>query len=208
MIQQWLGLLSNTLVSGMFGQLKPVIENPSIMILIFIALNGFLLMATLIIYPTLLLLMVVTWVSKLTQLSQLNQLATSHEPRHSVTQARRCLTLYTEVEKGMGAYFFVYLSLCQFLLVTQGFLSISTVMGGLSGTLAICTFLQSFGQCFAFWLQTAALTFCLDDCFRSLKTLAKDVRRDILDMEEGRDKELARNLVQVHLFGIFVFLTS
>ena len=85
---------------------------------------------------------------------------------------------------------------CQLFSVVNLFLAFSSLMG--KDTEAMSRGLVYFSSTLGVTLQTSALAFCLEDCYRSLKSLARTLREEIRDMQEGRGKEVARDLVQVN----------
>ena len=165
-------------------------ENVSIMTkIIFCALS--ITMPGIILYNGALYLCLMTWVTKL------SDLATSSKPRHSDALAKTCLKLYNDLQDGMGGFFFVIFFYCQLFSVVQFFLAVSNLGGKESEIMSKSFSLIYFGNTLGVTLQTTALAFCLEDCYRSLGTLARTLREDIRDMQEGRGKEEARDLVQV-----------
>ena len=159
--------------------------------IIFCALN-FSIFPVLILYNGALYLCLMTWVTKL------SDLATSPKPRHSDALTVTCLKIYNDLQEGMGGFFFVIFFYCQLFSVVQLFLALSSLVGEDSGTIPKGFSLIYFGNTLGVTLQTGALAFCLEDCYRSLSTLARTLREDIRDMQEGREKEEARDLVQVN----------
>ena len=85
---------------------------------------------------------------------------------------------------------------CQLYSVVNLFIALSNLMG--EDTEAMSRGIMYFSATLGVTLQTSALAFCLEDCYRSLKTLARTLREDIRDMQEGRGKEEARDMVQVN----------
>ena len=47
--------------------------------------------------------------------------------------------------------------------------------------------------------EVSAFILTIDACHKSLNDLAAEVRNEVLEMEEGREKEIARNILQVIL---------
>ena len=123
------------------------------------------------------------------------KLASSSKPRQSSTLAKTCLKLYSDLQEGMGGFFFVIFFYCQLFSVVNLFLAFSSLGVDVEETMS--RGLMYFSSTLGVSLQTTALAFCLEDCYRSLRTLARTLREDIRDMQEGREKEEARDLVQV-----------
>ena len=104
--------------------------------------------------------------------------------------------MYNDLQEGMGGFFFVIFFYCQLFSVVNLFLALSSLGGGDTGTMS--RGLVYFSATLGVTLQTSALAFCLEDCYRSLRSLARTLRVDIRDMQEGRGKEEARDMVQVN----------
>ena len=87
------------------------------------------------VYVLSLVLSVMSWVSKLTKLNK------SAQPSKTLALAKRCLGLYTGLEKGMGSFFFVWISAAQINWITMTFLAISKATDGLSDIFGVAEFL-------------------------------------------------------------------
>ena len=144
-------------------------------------------------YLAVLLLFLISWVSKLTKLSK------SAQPSQSIAFAKSCLKLYNELGEGMGPLIFTVLSTCQCSCVCNSFLALSMAVGGSSG-LPDCAIhlLMALG----IFCQTTAIVFSLDDCHKSMKVLSKSLMTDMIEMEPGRSRREAKSVLKVQLLFI------
>ena len=133
-----------------------------------------------------LILTVMSWASKLTKLNKSAQ--------HSV---KRCLELYTGLEKGMGPIFFLWILVAQITWITLIFLAISMATDGLSDAFNVAEFLAYFVGAIAMMLMATSFIFCLSDCHNSLEIFIDSLTDDILEMEPGRERQEAEVLLKV-----------
>ena len=138
-------------------------------------------------YMTILFLTLMSWASKLTKMNQSSQ----------ILEAKRCLGLYTGLEEGMGPFFFFWISVAQMLWITMVFLALSMATDGLSEKLDVAEFLLYLAMAMATMLQATALIFCLSDCHKSLQLLEDSVNGQIFEMEPGRERQEAEDLLKV-----------
>ena len=182
-------------ILGSFGSLPKILvqHNENVITMTTIIFSAM----TLIVFPVIILYSGALYVSLMTWVTKLSDMASSSKPRHSDALAKTCLKTYNDLQDGMGGFFFVIFFYCQLFSVVHMFLALSSLVGEDSGTISRSASLVYFGSTLGVTMQTGALAFCLEDCYRSLGTLARTVREDIRDMQEGRGKEVARDLVQV-----------
>ena len=134
-------------------------------------------------------LVVMSWVDMLTKQSKIN-----HIPK-AVAHAKRIIAAYKGLENGLGCFFFTLVTFCQVLWILTSFFVIANVITPIS-----IESVFGFG-CIAVSIVTevSAFILTLDACHKSLNDLAAEVRNEVLEMEEGREKEIARNILQVIL---------
>ena len=146
-----------------------------------------------------LILTLMSWVSRLTKLN------TSAQPSKVVITAKQNLGVYTKLEEGMGAFFFMFISCFQILYITYIFLSFSILFSGLSSSLEVVTFITCVLMALASIIMSTSFIFCLSDCHKSLEILGDSLTDHILDMEPGRDRQEAKVLLKVSVTDHEVF---
>ena len=138
-----------------------------------------------------LLLTVMSWVSKLTKLNK------SARPSQAFASAKTCIKLYTDLDEGMGPFFFLLVSVSQITWITMIFLAISMAADGLSDAFDVINFLFYFFGATTTMLKAMSFIFCLSAFHKSLEILGDTLTDDILEMEPGRERQEAEVLLNV-----------
>ena len=93
----------------------------------------------------------------------------------------------------MGSFMFSIISIYQILLITSSFLGIGGLYEGRNLIYGFSNLIRVLYVTFS----GIGLVFSLSSCHSSLRVLAKAVRREMLDMESGREKEEVADLALV-----------
>ena len=154
------------------------------------------------IYMLSLILTLMSWVSQMTKMN------TSAQPSKVVITAKQNLEVYTKLEEGMGAFFFMFISCYQIMYISYIFLAFSILFSGLSRSLEVVTFIACVLMALASIIMSTSFIFCLSDCHKSLELLGDSINEDILDMEPGRDRQEAKVLLKVSVTDHTLFADS
>ena len=114
-----------------------------------------------------------------------------------VDHAKRCLQLYSDVDKGFGLLFLFSFGMSQVFIIFSLFLSISQAIG--SNASGWDKAVISFGYLFISFgilLNIVSLTLVLDAAHKSLKELAKDLQDNALNVSDGFERQNTANIMK------------